>query len=216
MLQSLDSKQAGQEEKAYKSPLDFLGGNMNKKGVLGLDTAKVVIISILVLAVAFIALLLVTTEVRNVYESADTLKTGKVNNQTTTKAINVSKWYSLTTVSDLRNPVCTILFVTNSTGKLASTGNYTTMNSGCAIKGTTDIDAGFNNSLLNISYSYTYNSPEAYEVTENTSEGVINFFKQVPTFFTLIAVVVLILIIAIVIIAVSRFQGGENSMREEL
>ena len=46
------------------------------------------------------------------------------------------------------------------------------------------------------------------QISGNISYGATNFFKNVPTFFTLLAVVVLILIIAIVIVAVSRFGGG--------
>ena len=45
-------------------------------------------------------------------------------------------------------------------------------------------------------------------IIENITTGSTNFFKQVPTFFTLLGVVVLILIIAIVIVAVTRFQVG--------
>jgi len=45
-------------------------------------------------------------------------------------------------------------------------------------------------------------------IIANITSGTGNFFKQVPTFFTLLAVVVLILIIAIVIVAVTRFQAG--------
>ena len=46
------------------------------------------------------------------------------------------------------------------------------------------------------------------DITKNVSAGVGNFFENVPTFFTLLGVVVLILIIAIIIVAVSRFGGG--------
>ena len=42
----------------------------------------------------------------------------------------------------------------------------------------------------------------------NITSGSVNFFKQIPTIFTLLGVVVIILVIAIVIVAVSRFGGG--------
>ena len=45
-------------------------------------------------------------------------------------------------------------------------------------------------------------------VINNITYGTTNFFRNVPTFFTLLGVVVLILIIAIVIVAVTRFGGG--------
>ena len=100
--------------------------SMNKKGVLGLDTAKAVMIALLVLSVLAIAVFLALVSLRD---------------------------------------------------------------SGIFTSGGTD----YNRSLTVINY---------------TIDGTTNFFKQVPTFFTLIAVVVLILIIAIVIVAVSRFQTG--------
>lgn len=100
--------------------------SMNKKGVLGLDTAKAVIISLLVLAVLAIAVFLALVSLRD-------------------------------------------------SGIFTANG------------------ADYNNTVKIINY---------------TIDGTQNFFKQVPTFMTLLAVVVLILIIAIVIVAVSRFQGG--------
>ena len=50
------------------------------------------------------------------------------------------------------------------------------------------------------------------DIISNITYGGTQFFKQVPTFFTLLAVVVLILIIAIVIVAVTRFApaGGRG------
>lgn len=44
----------------------------------------------------------------------------------------------------------------------------------------------------------------------NITYGTTKFFANVPTFMTLLGVVVLILIIAIVIVAVMRFEGGRR------
>jgi uncharacterized membrane protein YkvI len=58
---------------------------------------------------------------------------------------------------------------------------------------------------------FTAGSLEKNQTTDiitNITTGTTKFFQQVPTFFTLLGVVVLILIIAIVIVAVTRFQGG--------
>ena len=45
-------------------------------------------------------------------------------------------------------------------------------------------------------------------IINNITGGTTAFFNNVPTFFTLLGVVVLILIIAIVIVAVTRFSPG--------
>lgn len=46
------------------------------------------------------------------------------------------------------------------------------------------------------------------DIISNITGGSVNFFKQIPTVFTLLGVVLIILVIAIVIAAVSRFGGG--------
>ena len=48
-------------------------------------------------------------------------------------------------------------------------------------------------------------------ITNNISFGVTQFFGNIPTFFTLLAVVVIILIISIVIVAVNRFGTGPGA-----
>lgn len=45
-------------------------------------------------------------------------------------------------------------------------------------------------------------------IISNITTGSTNFFKQIPTVFTLLGVVLIILVIAIVIVAISRFGGG--------
>ncbi len=60
---------------------------------------------------------------------------------------------------------------------------------------------------------FTAGSTEANQTTaviSNITTGATNFFKNVPTFFILLGVVVLILIISIVIVSVSRFSGGRG------
>jgi ABC-type amino acid transport system permease subunit len=60
---------------------------------------------------------------------------------------------------------------------------------------------------------FTSGSAEANQtnnVVNNITKGATDFFRQVPTFFILLGVVVLILIIAIVIVSVSRFSGGRG------
>ena len=48
-------------------------------------------------------------------------------------------------------------------------------------------------------------------IIANITTGTAVFFTNVPTFFTLLGVVVLILIIAIVIVAVTRFSPGQQA-----
>lgn len=188
---------------------------MDKKGVFGLDTAKVVIVFALVAALVIIAGVAVLSQMRASYESAETLKTSARNNETITDVDDSGDdLYPLQAATFKRNAVCTILFVTNATGgKVYTTQNYTTLNNGCTLIAK---DANNNNTNWNVSYTYTYNSADAYNLVANYSDGQVKFFKELPTMLTLLAVVVLIMIIAIVIVVVSRFQTGGENMRENL
>ena len=47
-------------------------------------------------------------------------------------------------------------------------------------------------------------------IISNITTGSTNFFKQIPTVFTLLGVVLIILVVAIVIAAVARFGGGSR------
>lgn len=49
-------------------------------------------------------------------------------------------------------------------------------------------------------------------IQNNISAGITDFFGNIPTFFTLLAVVVIILIISIVIVAVNRFGTGQSGL----
>lgn len=54
---------------------------------------------------------------------------------------------------------------------------------------------------------------QTMQIEGNVSDGIVDFFSNSGTFFTLLAVVVIILIIAIVVIAVNRFGGtGEGGL----
>lgn len=47
-------------------------------------------------------------------------------------------------------------------------------------------------------------------VINNITSGTTDFFSNVPTFMTLLAVAVILLIIGLVIVAVNRFSGGAS------
>lgn len=58
--------------------------------------------------------------------------------------------------------------------------------------------------------SSDYNA--SVNVINNITSGGQNFFKQIPTVFTLLGVVLIVLVIAIIIVAVSRFGGRGESL----
>ena len=65
----------------------------------------------------------------------------------------------------------------------------------------------------NIFVAGTTAANQTNNIIANVTSGTTQFFTNVPTFFTLLGVVVLILIIAIVIVAVTRFSPGAGGER---
>lgn len=184
---------------------------LGKKGALGFDTAKGVIVALLVLSVLTIAAYVALVTLRDAAESAETLKTATIYNETvtlTTSGVNLA--YSNPNV---RNAVCTISTVTNETGdyEVVSTANYSTANDGCKLVGAAA--GSYNDFGINVTYSVTYNSQEPYNLVSNVTYGGTQFFKNVPTFLIILGVVVLILIISIVIRVVIGFGGGSFGRR---
>jgi len=62
----------------------------------------------------------------------------------------------------------------------------------------------------NVLTTDSYEDNQTSDVLNNISGGVAGFFDNVPTWFTLLSVVVIIAIIALVIIVVGRFGGNSG------
>jgi hypothetical protein len=174
---------------------------MDKKGVVGLETAKGVVIALLALGVLAAVAILVLFTMNTATENA-TFFRSYITNETTN---NVNQTINLS-VYGVRNCAATIYTAYNGTAEAVpiNGNNYTV--SGCVL---TLIDNIYNNTKnWTLNYTYTYDQNYTYATAERTTNGLTQFFSYTPTFFILLAVVVLILIIAIVIIAVNRFAGG--------
>jgi len=187
----------------------------DKKAMMGLDTVKVVLVVLLTLGVIAIAMFVALTSLQPAVESLDRSNTGTVTNESTTKAMNYTWTYTFnTSISGQRNPTCTITSVINGTdGVSINSGNYTVPSTlgGCNIKASTP-SAGFNSTVWKVSYTYVYASPDSYNAVSNITNGSVNFFKQIPTVFTILGVIVIILAVGIIIVAVMRFGNREDSM----
>lgn len=179
---------------------------MDKKGVLGLDTVKAVMLVLLTLGILLVVSVLILTLLGNSAENAEIKKTGSGTNETIT--LNASVTDYLAPVY-LRNCEATVAYISNNSNvaSILTSGNYT--QSGCGITSTSAASL-YEGQTVNVTYTYTYNSNNTNMVVTQTTKGAGVFFTYAPTFFILLAVVVLILIIAIVIVAVQRFGGQEQ------
>jgi len=182
---------------------------MNKKGILGLDTVKAVILSLMVLAVLVIAVFAVLIPLRTSVEGIDA-RSGSVINDSTVTKVNDAAYTLLPTAYYLRNSVCTVSACRNSSNGVAvNAANWSASNCQVNYAGTGP-GSNSNNSIWKCDYSYTYNGNDTNTIVETMTKAPVNFFNNTPTFFTLLGVVVLILIIAIVIVAVTRFSPGAS------
>jgi len=178
--------------------------NRDKKGVLGLDTVKVFMISILALAVIGVAIIIVL----NTLDESDVVREGKSGTNLNDTLTTVAESGEYLTNYTLESAVCTVTYVQNaSSAEVISSGNYTTSN--CFIYYSGD-DLTYNNSNWNVSYTYTYDLNYAEGIQENVTEGIVDFFSNTTTLFAILVVVVIILAITIIILAVGKFGEGNG------
>jgi len=174
---------------------------MNRNGVLALDTAKVVMLLFLVIAILGVVGIFVAGVLRTTTENTETKVSGSIINETVTIPTDAGQALS---VSALRNVVCTITTVYNdSTGIILNSPNYSV--SACVI---TNLSSEYIDADWNVTYSYTYNNPYANDIVSNYSSGVTSFFNNTGTIFSILIVVVIIAAISLIILYVRRF-GGE-------
>lgn len=175
---------------------------MNKKGQLGLDTVKAVLLAVLILGVIAIASLLALVTIGDSVGRTSTIVGTPVVNESMTFVIagNTTQFYQRKDIT-LSNIV-----MYNGSGVISiNSANYTV--SGGRI--TALATSVYGNQTVKVSYSYT--TSENTQIGNQTAyyeSGVLNFFTSIPTIFILLGVVVLILAIGIIISQVGRFGGG--------
>ena len=178
---------------------------MNKKAVLGLDTAKLFVLAILALVIISVVTLIVLDNIDDIQPNAFG---GALSNATTSTVVNFSSSSYPTGLSSTNlDCVLTVSIMTNATeGTIIPATNYTITNCAIGCSSATGC-ANFNNTLWNVTGTYTKTSSSKIMVT-NTSSALESLFADTGTWFTLIGVVIIILIIAVVIVVVNRMGVG--------
>jgi hypothetical protein len=178
----------------------------NRNGVLGLDTAKAVMITFLVLSVIGLSTMLALTSLGDATSNTIDVTTGSVTNETgawindTTYTVDQSTLYGFTNLD------VTALF--NATDDTAiSLANITVSGSGF----TNATESTWDDVL--VSYTYTYSKGQVNSIVVNVSSGLTTFFASTGTVFSILIVVVIILAISIIIWAVGRFgNAGQEAV----
>jgi len=189
----------------HNHKMDYKIFKSNKKGQLGFNIVKTVMIWFLILSILAIVIVLALVNLRNVAEEIDTVT--KTMSETLTTVTEAGE--SLTPES-YRHPTCSITSVVNSTDSYPiNSANYTLSSTGCTVTFATGGSISFNNTNWEVNYSTTYSNPESYLITSNVTSSLTNdFFDQTGTIFAILIVVVIILAISIIIGVVTRFHGG--------
>jgi len=185
---------------------------MDKKGQLNLELVKSVLITVLILGITAITLFLVIVPLLST-ESAIEVQNGVIANNTKLATL-FNSTSNLSIVSALNCKILSVYVINSSTGYSISAGNYTF--DGCNIVATAAVTSNplVNNTLINVTGTYTYDNTYATDIVNNVTGGTTNFFTYVPTVFTVLGVAILIGFVALIIYAISRFSGGQTSISD--
>ncbi len=184
----------------------------NKRGQLGLDTVKTVMLAFLILAVISVAIILAMTSLRDATEKINKVNTGADNETVGPLSSATATDLAFVQSGTFRNSVCSGHLVTNGTAgsRVLTAANYTLSKSGCAMT-LSSIDNVFNLTVLNVTYVVIYSDPSTNDIANNMSSALVDFFSNTSTIFAILIVVVIILAIAIIIAVVTRFGEGGSS-----
>lgn len=121
--------------------------------------------------------------------------------------------FANSTIVGLNKVGCSLFNITNaSDNSLIGSGNYTIGGTGnCFVKLVDGTIPGFNASLFNSSYSFSYNDYLAPDtLISNVTEGSVVFFGFAPTWFTIMAIVLLIVLLLSLLAIVLKIAGSSK------
>lgn len=190
-----------------------------RNGVLGLDTAKQVMLSFLILSVTGVAIILGLTALQTgISSTIDTTTLGLGVTNESFSGVAQGGWinatgYNLRTFNSSNTGYTILTAFNQSSGLLIPVSNYTVNDTGF-VRNTTSVVPFDNWSNVTFTYNYitSYNNQRTNNIVGNVSGGLVTFFGSTGTIFSILVVVVIILAISIIIWAVGRFgQQTETS-----
>lgn len=176
----------------------------DKKGVMGLDTAKAFIIGILTLVILGVLAMVILVQLNST--SLVNPDTNIVTNETDGFVNSTSYTLNYANVGTAGSFAITGL-INGTSGLTIPLGNATVSSAGVVTNAT---EVNWNN----VSISYTYQTPSnTQNVITNATSGLSSFYSSTAVWLSLLGVVIIILIIASVVVVVNRF--GSNSTRSQ-
>ncbi len=205
---------------------------LRKRGVIGLDVVRSVMILLLILGVTAIAIftgLNAVSRGTGILPSV-TLNNGSIVNITVTSVTEATS--DIAEASDFPEVDFDLdtLIITNETGDLGypcpSSGvgvpNFNSSacvydNANFSVSAFTisiiDSNAIMNSSGINITSNFSYFiGNDATIITSNVTRGVTIFFGNIPTVLSILGIVVIILTVTLIFFAISRFSRREETI----
>jgi hypothetical protein len=181
-----------------------------RNGVLGLDTAKTVMIAFLTLAVLGVSILLAMSSLSSgVIDTIDS-RTSSLSVTNETGAYINSTGYTLDAINSSTSNYALVSAFNATDNSSIGLGNITLSDAGVITNATATT---WDDVLVSYTYDYSYSLGRVDSITGNVSEGLVTFFSSTGTIFSILIVVVIILAISIIIWAVGRFgQQSEGSV----
>ena len=193
----------------------------NRNGVLGLETAKAVMISFLILAITGVAIILSLSALDDsVGDSIDNIvRTPSMAVTNETGAFLNITGYTLSGYNSSWSAITLTALWNETTDYNILIGNGTISNVGVLTNASIS-DFSTNNYGVNVSYTYTYTYTEDRgrmdSIVGNVSEGIETFFDSTGTIFSILIVIVIILAISIIIWAVGRFGQRVDGTEQDI
>ena len=173
----------------------------NKKGQLGIDTAKAFLIGLMSLIIIGVVVIIVMVSLADTSLGTSTYT---ITNESIAFLNGTGVTLATSGWAGFANPVITELLNASSEASFG-TGNGTIS----ALGVITNATASMWDEAVLVSYTYDGDN-EVGSVSSNATSGLSTFFTSTATWLSLLGIVILILIISVVIATVNRFGGSKT------
>jgi len=189
-----------------------------RNGVLGLETAKQVMIAFLILAITGVAIILSLTALNDSVGNTIDNEAFSLSTINETESWVNSTGYTLSGYNSTWSGISITALWNATDGGVGNynlslgLGNASVSSLGIVTNATT---TEYDNVSLSYSYTYTHDTNKVGSIVGNVSGGVETFFASTGTIFSILIVIIIILAISIIIWAVGRFGQNTEGMGRE-
>ncbi len=176
----------------------------------GMDQTKALFLGILVIGLIGLLFLIIYGNLEG--NLGFTANTGSVNNA----SVNLTNDGNIPTgLTGLVNPTLSNIIVTNQTGNIVASGNYSVSGVTFSNATTGAITANYNHTIVFVNASFASDSARTQDTSQvigNLTGGAVSFFSFSNVWFILGAIALLIVIVVAIIGLVSKIGGNGDKL----